>query len=272
MDSMLTYICDGKHHSAYDLAAYNHIDIVDCLPCRYDRKILQRLGCTRPLYLSNEISILSTVDRIDEYDSTSMLKVYNWDTWITFMITLIVLISISSVKTTLRHSFWSFIDPLFGKDNPHAVKGLTYALYLLAIIPFIEIMRNELLVKLVTVKEKSCDTIDDLMDPRVKVFSFIDMDYLNQVNKNIEDARLRQKLDKLFKKIGKSTGLSDWLELIQEHGEIKKFGRNYAMIENEYQLIQIQVCKRALVILFKIKLSFICLKLFYLKPSKLEII
>jgi hypothetical protein len=248
MGSMLSYIYDGHYHSSHDFAANNHIDIHNCKPCHYNQRVLEKIGCTRPLYLSNELSILSTVDKIDEHDLTSMLKVYNWDTWITFMVFLFILISFSSIKTTLWNSFWSFFNPLFGQENPHALKSLTYVFYLLALIPLLEIMRNELLVKLVAVKEKSCDTIDDLMNPNVKVFSF-NMNYINHVNKIVEDTQLRQKLEKLLKKIGKSKGVADWIELIQNPEEIKKVGRNYALIDSEYSMGWIQVCKRPFKIL-----------------------
>jgi hypothetical protein len=226
----------------YYLGASNQVDIVNCDPCNYNKEgFLGTLGCTRPLYLSNQFSFISTVDRIDDYDLKSMLKVYHWNTWISFGILFLTIISITSMKSTLWNSFWSFIAPLFDQTNPRAIKSFIYVSYLLTLIPFLGIIKNELLANLIAVKEKSYDTIDDLVQSNVTIFMFEDINYLRMENSKINDVEFRENLDKLFDKIGKRSRVGDWIKLVNNRKEVLKVGRNYATINNEYAMNWIQV-------------------------------
>src|SRR5882757_1050274 len=110
----------------------DEIDLIECKPCEYRET---NHSCTRPLYLINQVSFLSTFDTKHDYDLTKLLKVYHWSSWIILILMNFILISISSYKNTLWKSFWSFIDPLFGDGNSLSLKCFSYALYLLALIP-----------------------------------------------------------------------------------------------------------------------------------------
>jgi hypothetical protein len=152
-----------------------------------------------------------------------------------------ILILLTSYNNTLWKSFWAFIDPLFGKGNSLSLKCFSFVLYLLALIPFLEIIRNELLTSLVSVKEIKSDTIDDLLDPRITVYTFVDPQYWKSESKMIDDIQLRNKLQAFFDKIGKRSEPEDWFNLMQDTHKLKSIGRNYAFIDYEYQIRRVQV-------------------------------
>lgn len=156
----------------------NLLDAKDCKPCDYDLEISKNeLNCTRPLYLSNQISIISTVEKYHDYESMKCLKVYHWTVWFVLAMIIFFLITFSVIirKESLWKAFWSFVSALLLQNgSPRAIKCFTFTAYLLALIPFIEIIRNELLVNLVTIRETKADTIDDLLNSNIRVYMFDD--------------------------------------------------------------------------------------------------
>src|SRR5581483_1723550 len=90
--SLLTLISDGHLSDQYQsidnyqhkLMQANLLDIRNCKPCDYYLMISKyKLNCTRPLYLSNQISIISTVDQFHDHESMKCLKVYHRNVWLT---------------------------------------------------------------------------------------------------------------------------------------------------------------------------------------------
>ena len=122
------------------------IDVIDCKPCDYhDYTQGRHLNCTRPLYLLNQISILSSFDTIHDYNLINLLNVYHWSCLVMLAVCVLLFILISSLKSTIWDSFWAYIDPLIGRKDNKTFKSFSYTIYLLALIPFLEIIRNELL-------------------------------------------------------------------------------------------------------------------------------
>jgi hypothetical protein len=136
----------------------------------------------------------------------------------------------------MRKSFWAFIDPLLGEGNPLAIRSFTYVTYLLALIPFLEIIRNELLVNLVLVKERSSDTIEDLLDPKVFVFLFDNKEYWEKECLKLDDPQLKANFEQLLSKISSKSNMNDLFELILDKNKVKKVGRNFAVIWNQYDI------------------------------------
>src|SRR5581483_6785621 len=169
--------------------------------------------CTRPLYLVNQISILSTFDTIHDYNLRNLLNVYHWSCFVMMAVMILILIRLASYKNTLWKSFWSFIDPLVGEGNNHSIKCFSYTLYLLALIPFLEVIRNEFMTSLIAVKEVKLDTLDDLLDPEVTVYMFKSPQYWKNESKMIDDDVLKTKLNILFTNVGNKTSIEDWLKL-----------------------------------------------------------
>jgi hypothetical protein len=231
----------GKYE--YQFMQANLLDVKDCKPCDYSLMISKpfELKCTRPLYLSNQISIISTVDLYHDYEPTKCLKVYNWKVWLVLEMIIFFLIAFTLIirKVSLRKAFWSFVNPLFHQNvSTRAINCFTYTTYLLALIPFIEIIRNELLINLVTIREFKVDTIDDLLNPKIRVYMFDDKDYwLKEIEMLDEEGELKDKLKSLFHKT-KHYSLQQWFEFTLNSGKI---GRNYAAIEDEYSMEWFQV-------------------------------
>jgi hypothetical protein len=219
----------------------DQIDVLDCYPCDYNLGHKTKIGCTRPLYLINGLSILSTFHTKHDYNLSNLLKVYHWSSWLTLVTMIFILILLTSYYNTIWKSFWSFIDPLLGSGDSNSLKCFSFALYLLALIPFLEIIRNELLASLVAVKEIKSETIDDLLDPKITVYMFQKPQFWKKESEKIDDIQLRVKLQALFTKIGKSSGINDWLNLMQDTHKLKSVGRNYAFFSNEYKIRHVQV-------------------------------
>ena len=147
-----------------------------------------------------------------------------------------ILILLANNKYTFWKSFWSFIDPLFDKGNSLSIKCFSYTLYLLALIPIIEIVKNELLTSLVVYKELKFDTLDDFINPKVVVWMHDNPNYWRRESEKINDTQLSLKLQTLFKKIDKPYNIHDFISLIQSPDKLRKVGRNYAVIEDEFSL------------------------------------
>src|SRR5882757_3993574 len=160
----------------------DEIDLIECKPCEYRDT---NHSCTRPLYLINQISFISTFKTKHDYDLTKLLKVYHWSSWITLAAMISILILLANNQNTFWKSFWSFIDPLFGKGNSLSIKCFSYALYLLALIPIIEIVKNEILASLMIFKELKFDTLDDFINPKVVVWMLDNPNYWRRECKKI---------------------------------------------------------------------------------------
>jgi hypothetical protein len=99
------------------------------------------------------------------------------------------------------------------------------------------------LANLVAVKETSYDTIDDLLNPKVYIWMWGDLEFLREENKLVDDSQLREKLEKLFDKIGKRTSASEMLKLLSNPDEAKKIGKNFVVVGDQYFLRNIEVSK-----------------------------
>lgn len=193
------------------------------------------------MYLLNDISFISTINKNYQYDLTKLLKVYHWNVWLTLTMTILTLIAFSSMKYTLWKSLISYTEPLLGKGNPLAIKCFTYITYLLALIPIIEIIKNELLVNLVAIEEIKSDTIDDLLSPNVVTLIFDYKDYI-QESKQLDEEILSRKLSNLF--IKTKAASSEYVLELRNPDELKKLGRNIAIMEDDFSLKYIQVSNK----------------------------
>ena len=212
------------------------IDVDECKPCDYRINTQERnLNCTRPLYLLNEISILSTFDIKRDYNLSNLLNVYHWSCFVVLAVCVLLFILISSLKSTLWKSIWAYIDPLIGRYDNTTFKSFSYTFYLLALIPFIEIIRNELLASLVTMKEVKSDTLDDLLDPEITVFMFREIKYWKNESRLIADELLERKFDSLFEKSTHSS-LGSWFEMFNNPDQLKKKVRRMACLHDEFSI------------------------------------
>jgi hypothetical protein len=225
-------------NAKYVMMENDQIDLVGCKPCEYRET---NLHCTRPLYLVNQISILSTFDTKHDYNLGNLLNVYHLSCLVTMAVCVLLFISITSLKSTLWKSFWAYVDPLIGRRDNMTFKCFSYTIYLLALIPFLEIIRNELLASLITVKEVKLDTLDDLLDPKVTVYMFINHNYWSHESEMIDDVQLKEKLKSLFTKVSKQTNVEDWLKLLQNPDELRGTERKSACIYDDYRMRWIKV-------------------------------
>jgi hypothetical protein len=214
------------------------VDINDCKPCNYENI---NLNCTRPLYFVNQISILSTFDTKHDYKLSNLLKVYHWSCLVVLAVCVLLFILIASIKSTLWKSFWGYVDPLIGRRDNLTFHSFSFTLYLLALIPLLEIVRNELLASLIAVKEVKIDTLDDLLDPKVIVYMFKDPKQWRKESEMIGDVQLKEKLKSFFTKVGNQTSVEDWIKLLQNPDQLRGTERKSACIHDDFQMRRMKV-------------------------------
>jgi len=112
------------------------------------------------------------------------------------------------------------------------------------LIPFLEIIKNELLANLVAVKETSFDTVDGLLNPKAYILMWGDLDLMRVENeKLVHDSQLRKKLEKLFDKIGKRINAADILKFALDPDKVKRIGRNLVFMSDQYSSRWVEVSK-----------------------------
>jgi hypothetical protein len=226
-----------ENDNQIDLIKEHQLDLIDCKPCDYNRFTdFVNLSCIRPLYFSNQISILSTVEKNFHYDLNKLLSFYQSNVWFTLFGLILFLISFTAIKNPIRNSSWAFIDPLFREGNPRAIKCFSYSVYLVALIPFLNVISNELLVNLVAVKEHTSNTINDLLDPSIFVLLFDNKEYWEKEMRKLDDSHLKTDFSRLLSKVTRKSDINDLMELIQNKEKVAKIGRHFALIGGEHEL------------------------------------
>lgn len=102
----------------------------------------------------------------------SLIKVFDANIWIL----LIGSIFIQSILTTIMRyktranlmndflsSLWIFLQPLCAKGDRRILYAINYLFWLISLIPFLEIYRNDLLSKLVSSPVRTANSVDDLL-------------------------------------------------------------------------------------------------------------
>ena len=158
------------------------LSVFDKTPVNYLLNTDNSLGynCSKPLYVTNLLKILS----INSYKP--LPPIYNiWkglDTsvWYTILGVFIILFIVYKITNkvydnkfpdTLMGFIWIFFKPMLGiLEQPIYVNHL-YLLWLISLIPVVEIIKNELLANLLTRRLLYSHTIEDLMDDRLEVYT-----------------------------------------------------------------------------------------------------
>ena len=110
------------------------------------------LECSQPLYISYQISMISPIVKESQTTFSYLTQTYDSMVWILFF-ALIIFLSLLTKnlfkKQTFWSSIWSYICLFFGKPNSKRSLSIIQLFYVISIIPFIEIIRNNLLSSLV---------------------------------------------------------------------------------------------------------------------------
>src|SRR5581483_12244497 len=112
--------------SSWEKEMYERIDAYDNFPFKDSANDTR---CTKSLYLSNQLTILSTVQKINDNSFNEIWKCYDWTVWTS----LIILIFILTLLTTFFKSFrdenninksiidivWQYLKPMVKEGEPN---------------------------------------------------------------------------------------------------------------------------------------------------------
>jgi hypothetical protein len=165
------------------------------------------LQCSKPLYFSNQLTLLSPIRSISGHSVNEIWTCYDKTVWTTLFATFFWLVLISSIilasksnNNPIWHFFflsWKFFQPLLKKGSSIKPKMRIYCIFLLTIIPIIAVFENFLTANLVTNQEIMINSIEDVLNSAdIKVFAFFEQDQLfieQESSKIQDDIELRQK-------------------------------------------------------------------------------
>jgi len=188
------------------------IDVVDRVPFIYDNEINEwGFNCAKPLFISNQLSILSPVLKGDRAATLDIWKVFDTKVWICILFALLIIVITDKILSLAKNGnrnnwfnvFWIYFKPLIGIVEPINYKNYLYILWVLTIIHLTEVFKNGILVKLIAVPDLYVNNIDDLLDDRWDVYTpRVDLVYwtnFGRQNSTIDDLMLH-KYRKLFDK------------------------------------------------------------------------
>jgi len=166
------------------------------------------LQCSKPLYFSNQLTLLSLIRSISGHPVNEIWKCYDTTVWTTLFGTFFWLVLISSIilasksnNNPIWHLFflsWKFFQPLLKKGSSIKPNITIYCIFLLTIIPIIAVFENFLTANLVTNQEIIINSIEDVLNSAddISVFAFHKKDKLSieqESSKIQDDIELRQK-------------------------------------------------------------------------------
>jgi hypothetical protein len=218
------------------------IDSRDEVPFDFDL-LVHNYGyhCTEPLYLENQLLMVSPVIKESAPTVMSIRRAYDEYEWIAILSTILFLIIFNTIITKnmnkeniinrLCLSLWSYYQPLIGKGEPRKPMNFVYLFWLIGVIPLVEIFKNDLLANLVSIPDVYTNNIDDLLDYNRKTFMHRDDIYNFRGLKIVQDTKLQEKLRRLAEK-------SDEIEMdsVLKLRDSPKYLKHFSFIEDEYSI------------------------------------
>jgi hypothetical protein len=228
------------------------IDSIDRVPQHYDyetQNIYLRFNCSKPLFISNQISILSANVRKDIRPTMQIWKCFPINVWILICFAFIFIIIADKILSknknhylkSIYNIFWVYFKPLIGIGEHLRYYSFFYILWLISVRPLTEIFRNDLLANLIAVPDRDIDNIDDLFvndldvyTDRPKLERWTDSGIFMTLLKNND---YQKKFEQLFKKT-KSLDIlqKNWEELFDETDKMKKLVMKSVLIEDDQSI------------------------------------
>src|SRR5258708_26419367 len=135
---------------------------------------VKKLNCTKPLYISNQLTILSLVLKQDRPSAMDIFNAFNYIVWINIIIAFWTVVLVDTVTrnthngSTIKRMLnlvWIYFPTLIGKQTKDSrFTNIVYLFWIISVIPLVEIFKNELLANIVAIPSKLINTIEDLLD------------------------------------------------------------------------------------------------------------
>jgi hypothetical protein len=180
-----------------------------------------------------------------------MFNAFKCNVWITLFTTMIFLVIFTAAFSkffnyksnkfmdSIQSSIWIYYQPLIGKSNIRK-PNLLYLLWLLMIIPMVEIFRNDLLANLISAPTQMADTIDDLLDTRISntyIYAESHYNYLRLAINESQDSLILRKLKRVADKSSIITPKNAYELLIDpDHSKMQNFVKFGAIIGDEHAI------------------------------------
>ncbi len=206
-----------NNRSDIELVKKRQIDCYDCTPCDYHYMINEeKLVCSRPLFISYKFSMISAIIKKSVHSSKGFLRIFEMEVWITLIAFLLFLSIFTTYLTKIQRknlnqkkgiwerflsSLWTYFVCILGKENRYSPHVITYLLWMISIIPLVEIYRNSLLANLVSNTDVLVDDIDDLITGNRKILALNKLDLKSMKNQSRVESLLKEKWIKIFEKI-----------------------------------------------------------------------
>jgi hypothetical protein len=174
-----------------------------------------------------------------------LTQTYETSVWVTFITTIIFLSLFSKIlsigKKDKNHSFWSSIwtniNIVLGQGVSIQELKITQLFFIISLIPFIELIRNELVSSLVSVPEKYAENMDDLINGYYKPYTIdkgLHVALKDGINKQETDIEFKQKISDLNKIVNKFD-LNEVLDRLikTDQNKLQKFSKTIAILKSE---------------------------------------
>jgi hypothetical protein len=244
-------VASNTFQDPFTLMETNKISSIDCYPCDFkDLTETFKLKCVRPLFIQNQMSMLTPVIKTQRYSSLiNLSRIYDSSVWLTLIAILIFLSFITTFKMKyinkdkgklyllFGESLWIYFKTLLDKGDQKKFITYSYLFWLISILPVIEIYKNELFAKIVLVSERRVDTIDDIIaDGSITVtINEKDLRNLRKESVKTEDDVMREKINKLVSKT--ITLNADIIfNYIENVSEMKNRLKRVTILEDEYSM------------------------------------
>jgi hypothetical protein len=173
-----------------------------------------------------------------------LTQTYETSVWISLIMTIIFLSLFSKIflnkskdkKNTFWSSIWTNTHWILRQSTPKQKLNITQLFFVISLIPFIEIIRNNLFSCLISFPEKYSENIDDLINGYYEPY-FIDDDLRDAlrdhiVRENKTDIEFKQKIIDLNQKVSKFR-LNEVLDLLKDLNRLQKFSQKAAILKSE---------------------------------------
>jgi hypothetical protein len=240
-DSIHLFVLENNNSSKlveYNIDTHEYNELMDYQYMAIDSK----LKCSQPLYISYELSMISAILKQSQTSFYYLTQTYETSVWISLITTIIFLSLFSKIFSIVRkdknYSFWSSIWTnihwMLRQSTPKRKLNITQLFFMISLIPFTEIICNNLFSCLISVPEKSAENIDDLINGYYTPY-FIDgnlrdafIDHIVTENKT----EFKQKIIDLNQTVSKFQ-LNEVLSLLSDQNRLQQLSQKVAILKSE---------------------------------------
>jgi hypothetical protein len=171
-----------------------------------------------------------------------LTQTYETSVWISLIATIIFLSLFSKIflnkskdkKNTFWSSIWTNTHWMLRQSTPKQNLNITQLFFIISLVPFTEIIGNNLFSYLISVPEKSAENIDDLINGYYVPY-LIDDALKNALQEQINeetDIVFKQKIIELNRTVSRFS-LNNVLKLLKDKQKLEKLSKKLTVLKSE---------------------------------------